>query len=136
MEEGDILVELGEFGKILGFLIEVRFLEEGLPELLDHVAQVDDLVALHEALCVFGERAHHVDILRHGDTDAGTLHLDGDKLATLAQDRSVHLRKRSAAKGRGVDFREDLLATLLAIDGVERGEHLVEGKRIDVRLKA
>lgn len=135
VEEGDVLIEFGEFGEILGFLIEVRFLEEGLPELLDHVAQVNDLVVLHEALCMFGERAHHIDVLRHGDTDAGALHLDGDELTALAQDRPMHLRKRSTAEGRGVDFREDLLAAFFAIDGVERREDFVEGERVTVHLE-
>ena len=135
MEEGDIFVELGEFGEVLGLLVEVGFLEEGLPELLDNIAQVDDLIVLHEALRVLCQRTHHVDVLCHGDAHAWALDLDSDLFAAFAQDRTVYLCERGAAEWLGVDFGEDLLAPLLAVDGVKRGEHLVEGKWIDVHLE-
>lgn len=44
-------------------------------------------------------------------------------------------RKRGATEWLGVDFGEDPLAALLAVYGVERGENLVEGERVDVRLE-
>ena len=116
------LAEAFELGQIAGLHEEVRLGFEGIPELLDHTAQVHHLRTGHDAGGQTGDRTHDGYVLGHGLTHAGALHLDGHVLAG-EQCGPMHLGQRCGTQRGGVDVLEDLA------DGasVFRGQRLQDG---------
>ena len=122
-----VMIELVEVARLHE---EVRFLAERLPQLLDHVADIDELIGLDKTRDMPCERAHDVDVLRHDLLGAGTLHLDGNVLPR-DETRAVHLRERGASERVGIDGIEQI-AELLAVFRLEAVEHHRIRHRIDL----
>ena len=120
LEELAPRVVAAELLEVAGLDEEVGLLAEGLPQLVHHALEVEELVGPHEAAEPAGERAHDGDVLGHNLLHMRPLDLDGHELAR-DQARLVHLGDRGGAEGVVVDGVEDVLdgAVVLGSQGRE-----------------
>ena len=129
----DVGIEPIEFIEVARFIQKVGLFEEGDPQLLDHIAQIDHLSVLHIMRKATGKAAHHIDILCHGGTHARTLHLNGNLLAR-GERCAMNLRQRCAAERMRID-RGEYLLPVDSIDRIERNEHRLKGHGLAFLLK-
>jgi hypothetical protein len=114
--------------------VEVQLVGAGALQLVDQVRERQRPRARlggAQELVHVDQGVHQRKVLGDGLRDAGALHLDGDDLAAVADDRPVDLRDRRAAQGRVVELAEQLVhraAELL----LHAGAHVGGGHRGDV----
>ena len=133
VDENAVFVQLLERLEVLGLAAEIGFLDEGVPHLLDNLFEVDHRIALGESAHLVRKTAHDVDILRHGELNAGALDFHGDRF-TRDQLGLMNLSKRRASQRLRIDRLEDFPVPF-AINGTKRHEYLLERERIAFGLK-
>ena len=129
--EVGILIRMAELLDVVRLHDEIHLLLGDRPKLIEHHAEIHDILRRTEDLQDARRTLQEHDVLAHDVVHARSLHLDDD-LLTVQEHGAMHLRNRSRTQRFFINRAEDARpATLILL----LDDLLYDGKRQGVRLR-